>query len=86
MPSAKGMIMLAWLIDHHGFVSFILQHFQIQFYVHHKHKSINPIWLKNCRLPTDCGGKRNAVQPGKYTPASEGPSSMPAAISPITAG
>src|SRR5690606_35762389 len=47
---------------------------------------INPIWLKNCRLPKEASGNKAAEKSGKYMPKKEGPKTIPAMISPITEG
>ena len=49
-------------------------------------KRINPIWLKNFKFPKDSTGNNAAENPGKYIPNKDGPSTIPAIISPITDG
>ncbi|MCY1240668.1 hypothetical protein D9M72_535240 [compost metagenome] len=49
-------------------------------------KRINPIWLKNCKFPREAAGKRVSLNSGKYNPNKEGPSTIPAIISPTTEG
>ena len=49
-------------------------------------KSSTPIWLSSCRIGIDAAGNRNALVAGATQPTSEGPSSTPAAISPMTGG
>ena len=46
----------------------------------------NPIWLNCCNVPIDSFGKTKPKVVGNSAPTSEGPSTMPAIISPITAG
>ena len=45
-----------------------------------------PIWLINCKTPSDSLGKTKSDAPGHNQPSNDGPSRMPAVISPITAG
>ena len=49
-------------------------------------KSISPIWLKNCKLPNDSFGNKAKENSGKYRPNKDGPSKIPAKISPMTVG
>ena len=46
----------------------------------------NPIWLNCCNVPIDSFGKTKPKVVGNKAPTNEGPSTMPAIISPITAG
>ena len=45
-----------------------------------------PIWLSNCKVPNECAGKIKLNAWGHSQPSKDGPSKMPAAISPMTAG
>ena len=49
-------------------------------------KRIRPNWLNMVILPNDSSGKRNADTPGKRWPSTDGPSTIPATISPMTVG
>ncbi len=49
-------------------------------------KMITPIWLKALRKPRLAGGNKYAESPGAIQPSSDGPSRMPANISPTTRG
>ena len=49
-------------------------------------KMQTPIWLNNCSVPSDSVGKMKPDAAGQTQPNSEGPSRMPAVISPITLG
>ena len=49
-------------------------------------KRIRPIWLKMLSDSSESGAKRNPNVSGKKWPSSDGPSTMPATISPITPG
>ncbi len=48
--------------------------------------SSTPIWLSNCKGASAAGGNRKARACGHNRPSRDGPSRMPAKISPITAG
>ena len=45
----------------------------------------SPTWLSSWRFDSETAGKRNPNTSGTSDPSSEGPSSTPAAISPMTA-
>ena len=49
-------------------------------------KRISPNWLRIVMLPSDSIGKRNPETSGDRCPKTEGPSTIPATISPITVG
>ena len=48
--------------------------------------NIKPIWLRNWRFINEAGGNKNFENSGKSNPNNDGPSTMPAIISPITVG
>ena len=48
--------------------------------------STRPIWLITFSGTSDDGSNRNSNAPGKKWPSTEGPSTIPATISPITPG
>jgi hypothetical protein len=55
----------------HCLIGFIFQHFQIEFHSDYEHKRINPIWLKNFKLPKDSTGNKAPENSGKYIPNNE---------------
>ncbi len=79
------MTMLVWLSNNAGLILFRKTLISNSIPTTNINK-IKPIWLRNCRFPKDSTGKSAAENSGKYIPKSEGPSTMPAAISPITVG
>ncbi len=47
---------------------------------------ITPTWLSMRNTPNEDAGNRNADAPGKNVPTTDGPRTIPAIISPMTAG
>ena len=77
--------MLAWLITTASFALFC-KAFRSSSIPMTNIKRISPIWLKNCKFPSDSFGNNMLEYSGKYMPTSDGPSTIPAIISPMTLG
>lgn len=85
MPKKNGTIVLVWLINIVS-LSFFLTSVMLSSMPMANMKSISPNWLSMLMLPKDSAGKRNADTLGIRLPKTDGPSMIPATISPMTVG
>ena len=85
MPKKKGTMVLVWLIRMVSF-SFLRTSPKSSSIPMANMKRINPNWLNILMLLKEATGKIKAEISGNKFPKTEGPSTIPATISPITVG